>query len=62
MRLNLAVSRSKHTDPRAIRSARRAHAPRAGPAAPRRPVYDLKLAALAAAAGELVRFEDLASY
>jgi hypothetical protein len=30
VRLNLAVSRSKHTDPRAIRSARRAHAPRDG--------------------------------
>jgi tRNA(Leu) C34 or U34 (ribose-2'-O)-methylase TrmL len=32
------------------------------PAAPRRPIYDLELAALAGAAGEIVRFEDLASY
>jgi tRNA(Leu) C34 or U34 (ribose-2'-O)-methylase TrmL len=31
-------------------------------AAPRRPIYDEKLARLAAAAGELVRFADLAGY
>jgi len=32
------------------------------PAAQRRPIYDLGLADLAAAAGEVVRLADLASY